>query len=92
MNSKNKDDDHTSEEATARARDVARVGIEVSCLNDEVYQGIEKLRGIKLRYPELRVSHQLDFGSILNAYREGDLSFEAAVGELGKVASVKRDS
>lgn len=91
MNSKSKDD-HASEEATARARDVARLGIEVSCLNDDVYQAIEKLRGIKLRYPELRIAHWMDFGAILNAYREGDLTFEAAVGELGKVASAKRDS
>jgi hypothetical protein len=53
---------------------------EVTRLNDEVLVAIARLREIKRVYPALRVAlNYASRGSILNGYREGDISFDKAV-------------
>lgn len=51
-----------------------------------VMDTIKELRQLKAEFPEHSSSfYEGNAGSILNAYREGDLSFDEAVTELGGV-------
>ena len=45
---------------------------------------MERLRNYKIRHPQLKRGFSLCYGGILNAYREGDLTFKQAVGYLKK--------
>ena len=53
---------------------------------DIVNKLIREIRDVKVRFPELKVQHNPDnVGSVLNAYREGDLSFEEAVATISSL-------
>lgn len=55
----------------------------VSALNIQVTFAMAELSELKRRYPELAVGFRADsVGSIVNAYREGDLSFQSVVMRL----------
>ena len=47
-------------------------------LTDMINESLSELREIKKRKPQFKVSAKNEPGSILNAYREGDVSFEEA--------------
>jgi len=47
-----------------------------------VANSISELRQIKRNNPGLALGYSLSYGGILNAYREGDISFKEAVHEL----------
>ena len=47
-----------------------------------VTNSITELRQIKRDNPELALGYTCSHGGILNAYREGDLTFNEAVAEL----------
>ena len=47
---------------------------------------IERVRFLKAKFPQLKCGvHKGNPGSILNAYREGDLTFDEAVAELQEI-------
>lgn len=50
----------------------------VDALKDLIFKSIEELRTIKAAHPDFRVGVRNEPGSILNAYREGDVSFDQA--------------
>lgn len=50
---------------------------------------MERLRALKAAHPELRCGYYSEPGSILNAYREGDLTFEAAKDALNSLREMK---
>lgn len=55
-------------------------------LIESVSVGIKRLREIKADHPDLKHGHYGGVpGSILNAYREGDMTFEEAVKELEEI-------
>lgn len=54
---------------------------------DAIHVLIEEVRAHKQMHPEDRVAHTTHPGSILNAYREGDLTFDEAVAELQRAAA-----
>lgn len=58
-------------------------------LNNEVHDRIVTLRKVKRANPSLVVSHSLNAGCILNAYREGDITFDEAVAELESLTANK---
>jgi len=58
----------------------------VTAINDS----IRKVRDHKAEHPELKKAFCVNYGSILNAYREGDLTFAEAVNELSQVGDNPR--
>lgn len=44
-----------------------------------------EVRQLKEQYPEHRLGFQLSGGGILNAYREGDVSFDEAVRRISEL-------
>ncbi len=48
----------------------------------QINHTITVVRAYKVAHPETTLPHTHDPGSILNAYREGDISFAQAVKEL----------
>ena len=53
---------------------------QIDSLNDNVITEIQKLRKLKRQHPECRVViRPTSRGSVLNAYREGDIDFKQAV-------------
>jgi hypothetical protein len=50
----------------------------VTYLCDFIVDAMAELQALKRVYPELKVGVTNDAGSILNGYREGDLTFEEA--------------
>lgn len=55
---------------------------ELSAKIDQIHYLISEVRAFKVDHPEHRYGFYLNPGSILNAYREGDLSFDACVDAL----------
>lgn len=51
-------------------------------LIDLINKSLRELQSVKSDFPELKIAYRLEFGSILNAYREGDLTFNEAVSEF----------
>ena len=51
----------------------------VDKLNKKIYKALTKLRQLKQDNPDLRIEVNNNVGSILNAYREGDIDFDEAV-------------
>ncbi len=51
-------------------------------LQDQVDSNIIEIREIKNLHPKLKLGYKVSPGGILNAYREGDLTFNEAVAEL----------
>ena len=64
---------------------VLELGREVAALSNQVLDSIERMREIKAEHPSLRVSHPRQVGPILNAYREGDVSYADAVRILNEM-------
>lgn len=52
---------------------------------EQIFERIQELRQFKRANPSIRGAYSLNFGSILNAYREGDLTFEEATEACNRV-------
>ena len=63
---------------------IANEKLRINRLITIVSESIEELREIKSRVCSLRVDAGYSIGSILNGYREGDLTFEEAISRLSK--------
>lgn len=59
---------------------------EIHRLNQEIVVRMTRLRQIKQENPSLRVGFYNQFGSLLNAYREGDVGFDECVERMEKIA------
>jgi len=56
-----------------------------------VSNAISELRELKRNNPELKLGYVNSYGGVLNAYREGDLTFKEAISELENIAKNKID-
>lgn len=70
--------------------DQCRLDDEIDSLLLAIKVMTDRLRDLKSANPELRCGYYLEPGSILNAYREGDLSFEAAKEALNSLRAVQK--
>ena len=52
---------------------------------DELNELHERIQRYKIRHPEERLGFGFNYGSILNPYREGDLTFNQAIRQLRKI-------
>jgi hypothetical protein len=60
--------------------------IEVDRITKQIAELISKVRQMKRENPVLRLGfYNSNYGSLLNAYREGDLSFEEAVSYMQQI-------
>jgi len=60
---------------------------------DLIQRTMEEVRGMKMATPSLRCAVQKNYGSILNGYREGDLTFQEAVNALeARAPTNKKDA
>lgn len=50
-----------------------------------MFDTLVKVRNHKIRHPELKMDFSMSYGGVLNAYREGDLTFKQAIGYLKQV-------
>jgi hypothetical protein len=71
---------------------IANEKYRINQLNMQVIEAMEELREIKTRVQSLQVPYKFDIGSVLNAYREGDLTFELAVEVLSTIVSAIKPS
>ena len=59
---------------------------EVGTLTESVAKGIKRLRELKAKFPSLKSGTYVGVpGSILNAYREGDMTWDEAVDALNEI-------
>lgn len=49
-----------------------------------------EVEAFKQKHPEAKAAFRMTFGSLLNAYREGDISFDGCVAAMNKIAETPK--
>ena len=62
----------------------------IGCLNRTVMESMDELREIKTRNQSCQVPYAMNIEGVLNAYREGDLTFELAVSVLSTIVGTTK--
>jgi hypothetical protein len=66
---------------------MSNIGQRIAELNDELNRVFKQIQEYKNQHPESRSGYYIDsYGSLLNAYREGDIGFDECIKRLEAIA------